>query len=164
MTDQHQPTRPVHATGEEAYVFLGVQMRILLSGHHTGGQFNLVEAVMPPGGDGGLHVHDREDESLYLLAGELAVTIGDEQFTLRAGESYFAPRGIPHRLQNKGTADVRALLINTPGNFDGFIREAGVPLAQAAQLPAGPPPPEMIARILALSAAYGVRIIAPPAF
>jgi len=36
---------------------------------------------MPPGGDGGLHLHANEDESMHLLEGELEVTIGDTKVT-----------------------------------------------------------------------------------
>ena len=70
-------------------------MKILLSSSDTGGQFSLVEGIMPAGGDEGLHIHLREDESMHLLEGQLEVTIGEKVFDLKPGESYFAPRGIP---------------------------------------------------------------------
>ncbi|HUO12598.1 MAG TPA: cupin domain-containing protein, partial [Caulobacteraceae bacterium] len=92
----------VHRTGRRDVVFLGVTMNVLLTSAETGGQFSLIEGVMPPGGDGGLHVHHREDESMHLVEGELEVTIGADRFTLRPGESYFAPRGAPQRLRNIG--------------------------------------------------------------
>ena len=85
-------SRPlVHKQHAESYLFLGVAMKILLSSADTGGQFSLIEGLMPPGGDGGLHVHAKEDESMHLLEGSLDVTIGDRNFALVAGESYFAP-------------------------------------------------------------------------
>jgi mannose-6-phosphate isomerase-like protein (cupin superfamily) len=37
---------------------------------------------------------------MHLLEGELGVTIGDKKFPVTSGESYFAPRNIPHRLRN----------------------------------------------------------------
>ena len=78
---------------------------------------------MPPGGDDGLHVHQDEDESMYLISGELEVTIGDLQFRMRPGESYFAPRNTPHRLRNVGTAEARSLHIDTPGRFSCFPKK-----------------------------------------
>jgi len=65
-----QQLLPVHSRCPEAYMFLGVRMKILLSAKETGGQFSLIEGVMPPGGDGGLHLHATEDESMHLLEGE----------------------------------------------------------------------------------------------
>lgn len=107
-------------------MFLGVRMKILLSAKETGGQFSLIEGVMPPGGDGGLHLHANEDKSMHLLEGEFEVTIGDKKFPLSSGESYFAPRNIPHRLRNLSQTPVRSLLLTTPGGFDAFISQAGV--------------------------------------
>ena len=40
---------------------------------------------MPPGGDGGLHVHLREDESVHLLESQIEMTIGEKAFDLEAG-------------------------------------------------------------------------------
>jgi hypothetical protein len=65
---------PVHTRSPEAYMFLGVRMKALLSSKDTGGQFSLIEGFMPLGGDGGLHLHANEDESMHLLEGELEVT------------------------------------------------------------------------------------------
>jgi mannose-6-phosphate isomerase-like protein (cupin superfamily) len=75
---------------------------------------------MPPGGDNGLHVHPDEDEAMYLISGELEVTIGNLQFGMKAGESYFAPRNTAHRLRNAGTEEAWSLHIDTPGRFTCF--------------------------------------------
>jgi len=153
---------PAHVTSAPTYIFLGVPMTIVLSGAQTGGAFSLIEATMPPGGDGGLHMHTLEDEALYLLEGELHVTVGEDSFVLKAGESYFGPRNVPHRLQNRGSVPARALLVNTPGTFDPFVEKAGVPLAAAAEIK-GPPTPEQIQHILQLAESFGVKVLAPPA-
>lgn len=84
-------------------------MTIHLSGEQTGGQLTLIEGTIPAGVDGGLHVHLREDEAMYLLDGELEVTVGEASFNLRAGESYFAPRGMPHRLRNRSWFGIELL-------------------------------------------------------
>ena len=155
----------VHSRDPGSYVFLGVEMRILLSSQQTGGQFSMIEGIMPPGGDGGLHVHHREDESMHLLEGELEVTIGDKVFMLAAGESYFAPRDVPQRLRNIGSVPARALLVTTPGGFDQFIAQAGVPLVEGMTPPvAVAPTSQQIGALLALAHEFGIEIIAPPTF
>ena len=68
-----QSTKATQQSHPSKYVFLGVPITIHLSGEQTGGQFTLIEGTMPAGGDGGLHAHRREDETMYLLDGELDV-------------------------------------------------------------------------------------------
>jgi mannose-6-phosphate isomerase-like protein (cupin superfamily) len=153
-------TTPIHITNAPTYIFLGVPMTIHLSGAQTGGEFSLIEATMFPGGDGGLHMHTREDETLHMLEGELHVTVGDENFVLKAGESYFGPRNVPHRLRNLGAVPARAMLINTPASFDEFVRQAGIPAG--APPPSGPPTPEQMQQLLALAQSFGITVLAPP--
>ncbi|HEX3470953.1 MAG TPA: cupin domain-containing protein [Silvibacterium sp.] len=151
----------VYVQEAPSYIFLGVTMQIHLSGEQTGGEFSLIEAVMPPGGDGGLHVHSREDESVHMLDGSLQVTVGQQTFTLKAGQTYFAPRDIPHRLTNTGNVPARALLINTPGTFDEFVSIAGVTAGQDTPA-AAIPDADQVQRLLALAEEFGVKILAPP--
>jgi quercetin dioxygenase-like cupin family protein len=153
--------KPLYVQQPLSYVFLGVTMQIHLSGEQTGGEFSLIGATMPPGGDGGLHMHTREDESVHLLEGCLEATIGEETFTMRPGQTYFASRNIPHRLKNTGDVPARALLINTPGTFDRFVQMAGTPVSQDASTPRFPDP-EQIQRLLTLAEEFGIRILAAP--
>jgi mannose-6-phosphate isomerase-like protein (cupin superfamily) len=153
----------VHNTHPKVFVLLGVQMKILLSSSDTGDQFSLVEGIMPPGGDGGLHIHLREDESMHLLEGQLKVTIGEKVFDLKPGESYFAPRGIPQRLRNRGSVPARSLMIMSPSTFDKFIACAGVPVADGEAPPAAETPtPEQIQRLLAVAQRFGIKILEAP--
>ena len=41
------------------------------------------------------HTHAREDEAYFVLVGKLEVTVGDEVFILKPGDSLMAPRDIP---------------------------------------------------------------------
>ena len=152
----------LHLSQPASYLFLGVRMDIHVPGLQTGGQFSLIEAFMPPGGDGGLHVHTLEDETLHVISGELQVTIGDQQFDLKAGETSFGPRNIPHRVRNNGDQEARVFLINTPGTFDRFVELAGIPAAVAATMEPGPPTPEQVQQLLALAQQFGVTVLAPP--
>ena len=115
---------------------------------------------MPSGGDGGLHVHRNEDETMHLLEGALEVTIGDLIFTLKAGQTYFAPRGVPQRLRNLADCPARGVLVTTPGGFDGFVAKAGI--SEVSALPATPPTHEDMKRLLELAAEYGIELLAPP--
>ncbi|MBO9097682.1 MULTISPECIES: cupin domain-containing protein [unclassified Rhizobium] len=153
----------VHREKPDAYLFLGVVMRVLLTSEDTGGQFTMIEGTMPPEGDGGLHVHRDEDESMTLLEGALDVTVGDVNFRLEAGQSYFAPRGVPHRLRNTGTLPARGLLVTTPGGFDSFVARAGIPVHNGVVPILPPPSPEGMGALLELAAQYGITVLEPPA-
>ena len=116
---------------------------------------------MPPGGDGGLHLHANEGEAMHLLEGELEVTIGDKKFSLTSGQSYFAPRNIPHRLRNLSQTPMRSPL-PTPGGFDAFISQAGIRLRDGITSPIELPTPDQMEKLLMLAEAFGITIIAPP--
>ena len=49
---------PQYVQDPPSYVFLGVNMQIHLSAAQTGGEFSMISVTMPPGGEGGLHVHE----------------------------------------------------------------------------------------------------------
>ena len=157
----------------KSYLFLGVRMVIHISGERTDNQLCLIEGFMPPGGDNGLHVHLNEDESMYLISGELEVTAGNLQFRMRPGESYFVPRNTPHRVRNVGMTEARTLLIDTPGMFSSLIREAGVLLTGPEMPPVSPPteqempqlqPPteQELSELRVLSEQFGSLILVPP--
>lgn len=146
----------------QSYLFMGVRMVIHIPGERTDNQLSLIEGFMPPGGDNGLHVHEHVDESMYLISGELEVTIGNLQFTMKPGESYFAPRNMPHRLRNVGTTEARTLLIDTPGSFTHLIRRAGILLTGSGMAHLPPPTAQEMSDLQLLSEQFGSHILVPP--
>jgi len=59
----------------------------------TGNAFSQLEAVEPRGGATPVHVHHNEDETFYILEGQVTMFIGDERIDLDAGDYCFGPRG-----------------------------------------------------------------------
>ena len=67
------------------------------------------------------HVHRRHAESLYVLEGELAVTVGDRELRAEAGAWVHMPPGVPHGCRSRGRA--RYLDVHTPScGFGAFLR------------------------------------------
>jgi quercetin dioxygenase-like cupin family protein len=98
--------------------FLGCRVRVLASGEI--GVVDMLEVPaghMPP-----LHVHHNEGEGFYLLDGELTLFIPGKEVTLRAGEYFSAPRGVPHTYR-VGDAPARWLIISSPSGFERFVTE-----------------------------------------
>ena len=134
---------------------------ILIDGMETDGAFSLIEVSQEPGGEPPLHVHEREDETFYVLEGELAVWVGGEVHRLYPGDSILLPRGIPHTFRIKSAA-ARALNFISPSGFENWFRILGTP-ANGRELPGtvGPSPEQSIERFQELSGRLGVRILGP---
>ncbi|MBS1664745.1 MAG: cupin domain-containing protein [Bacteroidetes bacterium] len=154
--------RPCHKRELETYSFFGVPKTVHLSGIETGNELSLFEAQMVTGCDSGLHVHANEDEAVYLLEGELELTIGDTLVTLKTGTSIFIPRNTPHRLRNKKVKTARMLLLNTPGTLDPFIKMAGVRMRNEDEKISAYPSPEQIGPIMLLCEEYDFHMLIPP--
>ena len=128
---------------------------VWLSGADTGGAYCLLEIGLAPAMMVPRHTHTREDETYYVLAGELEVIVGDEVSTLRPGESLTAPRNIPHHLRNSGKVENHYLIMFSPAGFEGFLRATAIPAADNAIAPTEPPA-VAIRNVHELAADYGI--------
>jgi mannose-6-phosphate isomerase-like protein (cupin superfamily) len=106
----------------ERLVFGEVTILVRASAAATGGAFSLFEEV-PPMVDTPPHVHEREDELFYILAGEHVITVGDDEFRVGPGGLAFAPRGVPHSQRRVVPGEGRLLVLTVPGGLDDFFRE-----------------------------------------
>jgi mannose-6-phosphate isomerase-like protein (cupin superfamily) len=142
----------------DAVWFIADLARVHVDGDRSSGAFGLVEMTKPAGDMSPLHVHHHDDETFYVLEGELSLFAGDEHVVLTAGQAFLAPRGVPHTY--RAETDVRSLVIGAPAGFEQFVRAAGSP-ADALTLPPADHPvdPEALART---AAEYGIEILGPP--
>jgi quercetin dioxygenase-like cupin family protein len=92
----------------------------------TGGAFIMIEDVMERGKVTPLHTHPNEDETIYVLEGELVVHVEGEEHAVRAGGLFVAPRGLPHAFMVVSET-ARVLGLQTPGTGEDFYRQAGEP-------------------------------------
>jgi len=129
---------------------------ILLSGEDTGGAYCLLDLRVAPGKSVPRHTHTREDEALFVLSGELEATVGDEIFTLRAGETLFAPRNIPHQLRNSGNVANHYLIMFSPSGFEEFLKATSVPAPDNAVAPTEPPA-AAVQNVFELASEYGIQ-------
>ncbi len=162
MTDDAQRPKTeasVHAPPAEVFAFQGFQLTILLSSGQTDGRFSMIEGLVPAGGDSGRHVQHREDETLLLTEGELEVTLGSSIVNLTAGQSYFAPRGTPHRIRNVGSEPARATVVTTPAGFDEFVRSVGTPMAAGVLPPRREPTPDDFAFLTQAAERFGIELL-----
>lgn len=123
----------------------------------TGGQMCIVEVTEPPGTEGPLHVHHREDEAFWILEGDVTLQIGDELIEVHAGDYAFGPRDIPHRY-TVGAAGCRMLFICTPGGFEGLVRDMSEPAASRTLPPPAEQEPDW-EHVAAVAQRYGCELL-----
>src|SRR5436189_55680 len=107
---------------EETFSFFGSLTWFKATGEQTGGSLGLIEHAVPPGAGSPWHVHHNEDESFYILEGEILFIVGDEQERVTAGPGtfVFGPRNVPHGFRNDSASPARMLLQVTPAGFEQF--------------------------------------------
>ena len=64
------------------FVLAGVVMKRLLSGKQTNGQFCLFENVSGGSTKTPIHVHGEDDETIYVIEGELTAVVNGEAHQL----------------------------------------------------------------------------------
>jgi quercetin dioxygenase-like cupin family protein len=154
MIDQILSPRLVAPGAAAIYDHIGGEkMHILLSGQQTGGTLALCIDEVPPNAGPPLHIHQHEDETFYILEGELIVQVNEEQLKVSAGCAAFLPRGVPHTFVNMGAATTRVLVMLTPGGLERFFAEVE-PLVTQME-------PDMTA-VLGMAARYGIEAVGPP--
>jgi DNA-binding transcriptional MerR regulator/uncharacterized cupin superfamily protein len=92
----------------------GVRMELLAAGKIT--MEPHLFRVAPGAGSGDSYSHEGE-EFLFLIRGRLIITLGEEQFQLRAGDSFYFTSKTEHRWFNPGRTETVILWINTPPTF-----------------------------------------------
>ncbi|ETK32910.1 cupin domain-containing protein [Microbispora sp. ATCC PTA-5024] len=107
---------------------------IKATGAQTNGGFGFIEATVPTGGGPGAHAHPGEEETFYILDGELEFLDGDHTFTAVAGDFIHIPRGIRHRFTNKGNHAARMIFMFTPPGVEQVIADYAAPV-QPGQAP-----------------------------
>jgi quercetin dioxygenase-like cupin family protein len=132
----------------------GVGVEFKIPGELTGGAFSIVEHPLEPGRLIPPHIHYREDELSYVLAGEIGVRIGNDEYVAGPGTYVWKPRNIPHTFWNPGPAQARLLEIIWPAGFERFF-------AQLAELARATPPHELPERRTELARAYDHHFVHP---
>jgi quercetin dioxygenase-like cupin family protein len=125
----------------------------------TGGSFSLIEEFAPRGEGTPLHVHREDDETFYILEGELTFYLGDEQPPIPASAGSFVhiPGGVVHAF--KVDSETARYLIITTLQHERFYRAISDP-AQSRTLP--PEAPLDMERIGAAMQEYKVEMLGPP--
>lgn len=153
----------LHVSGKEMLErsrWYGINLLTVIAyASETNGAFSLVKNVMRKGFEPPLHVHTREDESNFILKGEILFTVGDKTIHAKAGDYIHLPKNVPHTFKLL-TDTAETLLVITPGGFEEMFVECSRP-APAMELPplGEKPPKEFFEKIKRVSEALGTVIL-----
>ena len=111
------------ASGERIEVH-GGWLSFLAVGEQTGGAYALIETMNDPSTGVLLHIHEREDETWFILEGEYTFQVGDQTFLARPGDYVFGARNVSHSYANRTSAVARSLIMVSPAGFEGFWSES----------------------------------------
>ncbi|MCL4200961.1 MAG: cupin domain-containing protein [Pirellulaceae bacterium] len=135
---------------------VGDVYRFLATGDDTDGRYAMFEAIVSPGGGPPPHIHSREEESFFVLEGEVTFRVGDEQIVARAGTFANMPIGSLHSFRNGTDKPARMIVSVAPAGFEKMLFELGQPVAVGEQAP--PPSRDEIERLLAVAPRYGIEV------
>jgi quercetin dioxygenase-like cupin family protein len=135
--------------------FFGTPSVVHASGQLTHNAYGIVEQLAAePGFATPLHVHTREDESFYIIEGEVAFILDGKWQRANAGSFVYGPRNIPHGFKITGNKPARLLIFAAPSGFEQFVLELATPLN-------APPAPPDLEKLVATAATYGIQILGP---
>jgi DNA-binding transcriptional MerR regulator/quercetin dioxygenase-like cupin family protein len=72
--------------------------------------------IAPDAGSGDSYAHEGE-EFIYILRGDLEITVAGEKYRLKPGDSFYFESATPHRWKNPGRKETWVLWVNTPPTF-----------------------------------------------
>ncbi len=132
--------------------FMGVNPNdVKISGKDTNGQLAVFEYVGTQKVGPSLHIHFEQDEIFTIVEGEYLFQVGQNKETLKAGDTIFLPRQIPHtwiQLSDKGKL---IYYLQPAGKMEEFFMTMN-------DLKGRPTADEMDK----IHAAHGMKVVGPP--
>ena len=137
----------------------GDMYTFLATGAETDGAYFVMEGLVPPDAGPPPHIHHGQDETLYVVEGQLEIMLGDEVFEATAGDFVHISKGTPHAFVNRTQSSAKMILTFVPaGDIEQYFRSA---FAQATYRDAPPPPvtDEFIQNLFETAQGYDVEFL-----
>lgn len=103
----------------------GSTAELKIAGAQSSGEYAVVRWRVSSGDEPPIHTHTREDETVYLLDGEITAYVGDAQFDVASGAYAALPKGIPHGLKVKGEHATLLVTLSPAGAERFFVPSDG---------------------------------------
>lgn len=106
----------------KTHVF-GTEVQMMVTADQSAGSADIWFGRFEPGQGIPLHTHEKEDESIYVISGELTVETPEGDSKVKAGEFAFLPRHSPHGLWNKSQGETKVITFATPSGMSKVLEE-----------------------------------------
>ena len=137
------------------YKMKGVTLNTLdikISGKDTNNELAVFEqAGQTPNGGPPLHIHIDQDEWFFVTEGEYLFQCGSDRFHLKAGDTIFLPRNVPHAFVQLSEKAKTIVSYMPAGKMEAFFA--------ATDKWTSPPSKEEIAKVFA---DHGMKVIGEP--
>lgn len=141
---------------------VGDTYRILISGEQTGGNYAVIDMLVPPGGGPGPHAHKDMQEMFYVVDGEIDFKKEDGNYTAKKGAFVNIPLGgAVHSFKNTTDKIAHLLCTVVPAGLDSFFKEIGKPVEAGAFLAPQPHTQEELNKLQQLAEKYGQKLYPP---
>ncbi|WP_133271520.1 cupin domain-containing protein [Hymenobacter radiodurans] len=109
----------------QSFTFLGARFDLKVSGQDTAGAMSVYDTIRFEKTGPMLHSHTDLDEWFFVTEGEFKFQVGTEQFRLKAGDSMFGPRNVPHAFVKTSEEPGRILIMHLPaGSMEEYFLQA----------------------------------------
>ena len=136
----------------------GQLMTFLATAEDTQGKFALIEAVARRGNDPPPHIHHREEETFYVLEGEMTFSVGGQTIKATPGTMVCLPRDVAHSFVID-SEQLRMLILLTPAGLEGWFKEFSVPAPAMTLPPTDEPEYREVQRMLQAAPRYGLEFV-----
>jgi quercetin 2,3-dioxygenase len=107
----------------ESFLFKGKSPNdIKISKSDTGNQLAVFEYIGYEKTGPALHLHFFQDEIFYVAAGEYRFVVGEDTLLLKAGDTIFLPRNIPHTWIQLTDTGKLLYFVQPAGKMEEFFR------------------------------------------
>ena len=143
----------------DALWFTTARLTIHLSQKDNADGLTLIEHHMAEGFSVPLHVHRNEDESFYILQGEVRMQIDDQVRQLIPGDALTVSGGTPHSF--RVVSPEARFLSMTTGQFEEMIRSLARPAESEGLPPQAESTDEEVAALVSACATHGIEFQGP---
>ena len=133
------------------------RMTIVADAGSSGGAVSLIDSTAPGQTGPPLHSHPN-DETFYVLDGEVAFAIDGEITRASAGERAHVPGGHPHTFRILSPT-ARMIVMCTPAGHERLFTTLGMPAGEGLP-PRGTGP--AVSDLVAAGAEFGMTVLGPP--
>lgn len=88
-----------------------------------GVRMSLIAEDLPPNSEIRVHLHQREDEIIFIRTGHGIATLGDREIPVASGATIYVPRGVWHGLRNSGPGTLGMSATYSPPGFEQSFKE-----------------------------------------